>query len=139
MGSYVILDRAIFPSQDIRYTGRGTGAKPKVRKDLMLAPKFLKPTVPVPSNAVPENAEGDHIMEGEQTMEGEQAVVEPTGRVTLCSCEGNPCSCGGFVCKSVTGDFVCPNQVSADPDQVSADANPERSVVAYTPPNTRGN
>ena len=36
------------------------------------------------------------------------------------------------MCKSVTGDFVCPNQVSAD-------ANPERSVVAYTPPNNRGN
>ena len=131
MGSCVILDRATFPSQDIRYTGRGTGAKPKVRKDLMLAPNFLKPKVPVPSNVVPDPAEGDHIMEGEQTVEGEQAVVEPAGRVTLCSCEGNPCVCGGFVCKSVTGDFVCPNQVSAD-------ANPERSVVAYTPPNTRG-
>ena len=126
MGSYVILDRAIFPSQDIRYTGRGTGAKPKVRKDLVLAPNFLKPKVPMPSEVVPDPAEGNQI------VEGEQAVVEPAGRVTLCSCEGNPCSCGGFVCKSVTGDFVCPNQVSAD-------ANTERSVVAYTPPATRGN
>ena len=132
MGSYVILNRAIFPSQDIRYTGRGTGAKPKVRKDVMLAPNFLKPKVPVSNSAVPESAEGDHVVEGEQPMEGDQDVVEPIGRVSLCSCEGNPCSCGGFVCKSVTGDFVCPNQVSAN-------ANPVRSVVAYTPPNTRGN
>ena len=132
MGSYIILDRSIFPSQDIRYTGKGTGAKPKVRKDVKMAPGFLKPKVPMPGSAVPESDKGDHVKEGEQPMEEEQDIVGPIGRVTLCSCEGNPCSCGGFVCKSVTGDFVCPNQVSAD-------ANPERSVVAYTPPNNRGN
>ena len=132
MDSCINLDRSTFPYQDIRYTGRGTGAKPKVRKDLVLAPNFLKPKVPKPSDLVQDPTEGDQIMEGEQAIVEEQAVVEPAGRVTLCSCEGNPCSCGGFVCKSVTGDFVCPNQVSAD-------ANPERSVVAYTPPTTRGN
>ena len=126
MDSCINLDRSTFPYQDIRYTGRGTGAKPKVRKDHVLAPNFLKPKVLKPSDLVQDPTEGDQI------VEGEQAVVEPAGRVTLCSCEGNPCGCGGFVCKSVTGDFVCPNQVSAD-------ANTERSVVAYTPPATRGN
>ena len=130
MDSSVNLDRAIFPYQDIRYTGRGTGAKPKVRKDVVLAPTFLKPKVPMPgSEVVPNPDEGN---QGNQSVEEVQDVVEPTGRVTLCSCEGNPCGCGGFVCKSVSSDFVCPNQVSAE-------ANTERSVVAYTPPATRGN
>ena len=130
MGSYVILDRSIFPSQDIRCTG--TGAKPKVRKDVKMAPKFLKPKVPMPGSAVPESGNGDHVKEGGEPMEEGQDNVVPTGRVALCSCEGNPCSCGGFVCKSVGDDFVCPHEVSAN-------ENPERSVVAYTPPNNRGN
>ena len=132
MGSYVVLDRSIFPSQDIRCTGKGTCAKPKVRKDVKMAPKFLKPKVPMPSNAVPESGKGDHVKEGGEPMEEGQDNVVPTGRVALCSCEGNPCSCGGFVCKSVGDDFVCPHEVSAN-------ENPERSVVAYTPPTSRGN
>ena len=97
-----------------------------------MAPKFLKPKVPMPGNAVPESGKGDHVKEGGEPMEEGQDNVVPTGRVALCSCEGNPCSCGGFVCKSVGDDFVCPHEVSAN-------ENPERSVVAYTPPNNRGN
>ena len=126
MDSSINLDRAIFPYQDIRYTGRGTGAKPKVRKDVVLAPNFLKPKVPMPGSEVVPNP-----VEGDQSVEGDQNEVEPTSGIALCSCEGTPCSCGGTVCKAVGGDFVCP-------DQVSTNTNTERSVVAYTPPVNRG-
>ena len=112
MDSSVNLDRAIFPYQDIRYTGRSTGAKPKVRKDVVLAPNFLKPKVPMPGSVVvPKPTEAD------------KNVVVPTSEIA-------PCSCGGTICKSVDGDNVCPGQVNT---------NTERSVVAYTPPvNNRG-
>ena len=112
MDSSVNLDRAIFPYQDIRYTGRGTGAKPKVRKDVVLAPNFLKPKVPMPgSEVVPD------------PIEENKSVVEPTSEIA-------PCSCGGTICKSVDGDNVCPSP---------SNTNTERSVVAYTPPvNNRG-
>ena len=129
MDPSVDLDRAIFPYQDIRYTGRGTGARPKVRKDVVLAPNFLKPQVPMPSGvAVPEPIEasdGVVSVPGEATdnvvpvpVEGDDVVVEPTSEVA-------PCSCGGTIYKSVDGDSVCPNPNNT---------NTERSVVAYTPP-----
>ena len=126
MDSSVNLDRAIFPYQDIRYTGRGTGAKPKVRKDVVLAPNFLKPKVPMPGSEVVPNP-----VEGDQGVEGDQNEVEPTSGIALCNCEGTPCSCGGTVCKAVGDDFVCPHEVDAN-------TNTERSVVAYTPPVNRG-
>ena len=137
MGSSVILDRSIFPSQDIRYTG--TGAKPKMRREVKMAPEFLKPKVPMPGTALPVILKGDHVKEGGEAMEEEQDNVVPAGRVALCSCEGNPCSCGGFVCKAAGDDFVCPHEVSANENQERVVENPERSVVAYTPPNNRGN
>ena len=72
MDSSKNLDRAIFPYQDIRYTGRGTGAKPKVRKDVVLAPNFLKPKVPMPgSEVVPNPDEGN---QGNQSVEEVQDV-----------------------------------------------------------------
>ena len=106
------LDPVIFPYQDIRYTAKNTGAKPKVWKDVKLAPNFLKPKVPMPGSVVvPKPAEGD------------RNVVEPTSEIA-------PCSCGGTVCKSVDGDGPCPTP------NVS---NTERSVVTYTPPvNNKG-
>ena len=117
------LDRAIFPYQDIRYTGRGTGARPKVRKDVVLAPNFLKPQVPMPSGVVvPEPIEAtDNVVP--VPVEANEIVVEPTSEIA-------PCSCGGTICKSVDGDNVCPSP---------SNTNTERSVVAYTPPvNNRG-
>ena len=111
MDSSVNLDRAIFPYQDIRYSGRSTGAKPKVRKDVVLAPSFLKPKVPMPGSVVvPKPTEAD------------KNVVVPTSEIA-------PCSCGGTVCKSVDGDNICP----------TPNVNTERSVVTYTPPvNNKG-
>ena len=100
------LDPVIFPYQDIRYTGKNTGAKPKIRKDVKLAPNFLKPKVPMPGSVVvPKPNEAD------------KPVVEPTNEIA-------PCSCGGTVCKSVDGDGVCP---------MPSVSNTERSVVTYTP------
>ena len=61
MGSSVILDRSIFPSQDIRYSG--AGARPKVKKEVKMAPRFLKPIVPMPGSTVPEVDKGDVFME----------------------------------------------------------------------------
>ena len=138
MGSSVILDRSIFPSQDIRYSG--AGARPKMKKEVKMAPRFLKPRVPMPGSAVPEVGKGVVVIkEGGEAMEEGQDSVVPDGRVALCSCEGNPCSCGGFVCKAAGDDFVCPHEVSANENQEISVENPERSVVAYTPPNNRGN
>ena len=56
MGSSVILDRSIFPSQDIRYSG--AGARPKMKKEVKMAPGFLKPRVPMPGSSVPEVSQG---------------------------------------------------------------------------------
>ena len=138
MGSSVILDRSIFPSQDIRYSG--TGARPKMKKEVKMAPRFLKPRVPMPGSTVPEVDKGDVFMEeGCEAMEEGQDSVIPDGRVALCSCEGNPCSCGGFVCKAAGEDFVCPHEIRNDEDQDVVVENPERRVVAYTPPHNRGN
>ena len=123
MDSSANLDRAIFPYQDIRYSGRSTGAKPKVRKDVVLAPSFLKPKVPMPGSVVvPEPIEADDNVVP-VPIEANENVVEPTSEIA-------PCSCGGTICKSVDGDNVCPSP---------SNTNTERSVVAYTPPvNNRG-
>ena len=141
MGSSVILDRSIFPSQDIRYSG--AGARPKVKKEVKMAPRFLKPVVPMPGSTVSEVDKGDVFMEeGSEAMEEGQDNVVPLAagsRVVLCSCEGNPCSCGGFVCKAAGEDFVCPHEIRADENQEVVVENPERRVVAYTPPHNRGN
>ena len=101
------LDPVIFPYQDIRYTAKETGTKPKVRKGVKLAPNFLKPKVPMPGSVVVPKPD-----------EADRNVVEPTNEIA-------PCSCGGTVCKSVDGDSVCPNPNNT---------NTERRVVAYTPP-----
>ena len=67
------LDPVIFPYQDIRYTGKNTGAKPKIRKDVKLAPNFLKPKVPMPGSVVvPKPNEAD------------RNVVEPTNEIAPC-------------------------------------------------------
>ena len=151
MGSSVILDRSIFPSQDIRYSGGG--ARPKVKKEVKMAPGFLKPKVPMPGSTVPEVDEGNVFLEeGSEAMDEGQDNVVPLAagsRAVLCSCEGIPCSCGGFVCKAVGEDFVCPHEIGDDKGQdvvvenperrVVLVENPERRVVAYTPPHSRGN
>ena len=150
MGSSVILDRSIFPSQDIRYSG--SGARPKVKKEVKMAPGFLKPKVPMPGSAVPGVNEGNVFLEeGSEAMDEGQDNVVPLAagsRAVLCSCEGIPCSCGGFVCKAVGEDFVCPHEIGDDKGQdvvvenperrVVLVENPERRVVAYTPPHDRG-
>ena len=150
MGSSVILDRSIFPSQDIRYSGGG--ARPKVKKEVKMAPGFLKPRVPMPGSIVPEVDEGNVFLEeGSEAMDEGQDNVVPLAagsRAVLCSCEGIPCSCGGFVCKAVGEDFVCPHETGDDKDQnvvvenserrVVLVENPERRVVAYTPSHSRG-
>ena len=112
MDSCVNLDPSLFPYQDIRYTAKETGTKPKVRKGVKLAPNFIKPKVPMPSSVV-----------APKPIEGDGNVVKPTNEVA-------PCSCGGTVCGSVDGDSPCPTP------NVS---NTERSVVTYTPPvNNKG-
>ena len=133
MKSPIILDRSVFPYQDIRHTGGG--AKPKVKREVKMAPGFLKPKVPMPCGAVPEVNEGNVFVEegGEAMDEGpdDVAPLAAGSRATLCSCEGILCSCGGYVCEAVGDDFVCPHQVDTN-------TNTERSVVAYTPPVNRG-
>ena len=150
MGSSVILDRSIFPSQDIRYSG--SGARPKVKKEVKMAPGFLKPRVPMPGSTVPEVDEGNVFLEeGSEAMDEGQDNVVPLAagsRAVLCSCEGIPCSCGGFVCKAVGEDFVCPHETGDDKDQDVVVENPERRVVlvenserrvvAYAPSHSRG-
>ena len=150
MGSPEVFDRSVFPYQDIRHTGGG--ARPKVKREVKMAPGFLKPKVPMPGGTVPEVNEGNVFVEGgsEAMDEGQDNVVPLAAgsRAVLCSCEGIPCSCGGFVCKAVGEDFVCPHETGDDKDQdvvvenperrVVLVENPERRVVAYTPPHSRG-
>ena len=150
MGSSVILDRSIFPSQDIRYSGGG--ARPKVKKEVKMAPGFLKPRVPMPGSTVPEVDEGNVFLEeGSEAMDEGQDNVVPLAagsRAVLCSCEGIPCSCGGFVCEAVGEDFVCPHGTGDDKDQDVVVENPERRVVlvdnserrvvTYVPSHNRG-
>ena len=151
MGSSVVLDRSVFPYQDIRHTGGG--ARPKVKRGVKMAPEFLKPKVPMPGGTVPEVNDGSvFVEEGSKAMDEGQDDVAPLAagsRAALCSCEGIPCSCGGFVCETVGEDFVCPHETGDDKDQdvvvenperrVVLVENPERRVVAYTPPHNRGN
>ena len=64
MVSCVNLDPSVFPYQDIRYTGKETGTKPKTKKDVKLAPIFIKPKVPMPGSVVvPMPFGGDSIKE----------------------------------------------------------------------------
>ena len=112
MDSYVNLNPSVFPYQDIRYTGKATSTKPKTRKDVKLAPAFIKPKVPMPGGVVAPKA-----------IDGDSTVENPTSEVYLCGGEGT-------VSGSVGGDSPCPTP------NVS---NTERSVVKYTPPvNNKG-
>ena len=131
MKSPVILDRSVFPYQDIRNTGGG--AKPKVKREVKMAPGFLKPKVPMPGGTVPEVNEGNvFVEEGSVAMDEGPDDVAPLAagsRAALCSCEGIPCSCGGYVCEAVGEDFVCPHKTGDDKDQGEVVENPERRVV----------
>ena len=117
MDSCVNLDPSVFPYQDIRYTmGKDTGTKPKPKKDVKLAPVFIKPKVPMPSSVViPVPIGGDSI------KEKPNSGVAPSSSLV---------GSGGTAGGSVGGDSSCstPNV-----------SNTERSVVKYTPPvNNKG-
>ena len=131
MKSPVILDRSVFPYQDIRNTGGG--AKPKVKREVKMAPGFLKPKVPMPGGTVPEVNEGNvFVEEGGVAMDEGPDDVAPLAagsRTELCSCEGILCSCGGYVCEAVGEDFVCPHKTGDDKDHGEVAENPERRVV----------
>ena len=65
MDSCVILDPSVFPYQDVRYTGKGTGAKPKIKKDAKLSPIVPKPKVSVRGDVViPQPSSGSGVTEG---------------------------------------------------------------------------
>ena len=106
MYSCVNLDPSVFPYQDIRYTGKETGTRPKNKKDVKLAPIFIKPKVPMPGSVVVPKPIG-----------GDSTIGKPTSRVT-------PSGSGGTAGGSVGGDSTC-----ATPGV----SNTERSVVKYTP------
>ena len=121
----IILDRSVFPYQDIRNTGGG--ARPKVKREVKMAPGFLKPKVPMPVGTVSEVVE-----EGGVAMDEGPDDVAPLAagsRTELCSCEGIRCSCGGYVCEAVGEDFVCPHKTGDDKDHGEVAENPERRVV----------
>ena len=112
MDSCVNLDPSVFPYQDIRYTGRETGTKLKTKKDIKLAPIFIKPKVPMPGSVVVPKPIGE-----------DSTIGKPTGGVT-------PSGSGGADGSSVGGDSSCPSP---------SFSNNERSVVKYTPPvNNKG-
>ena len=109
MDSSVNLDPSVFPYQDIRYTmGKDTGTKPKPKKDVKLAPVFVKPKVPMPGSVVVPKPIG-----GDSTIEEPNSGVAPSS------------GSGGTAGGSLGGDSSCstPNV-----------SNTERSVVKYTPP-----
>ena len=117
MDSSVNLDPSVFPYQDIRYTmGKDTGTKPKPKKDVKLAPVFVKPRVSMPGSAViPVPIGGDSI------KEKPNRGVAPSPSLVRS---------GGTAGGSVGGDSWC-----ASPGV----SNTERSVVKYTPPvNNKG-
>ena len=117
MDSCVNLDPSVFPYQDIRYTtGKETGTKPKPKKDVKLAPVFVKPKVPMPGSVVvPVPIGGDSI------KEKPNRGVAPSPSLV---------GSGGTAGGSVGGDSTC-----ASPGV----SNTERSVVKYTPPvNNKG-
>ena len=111
MDSSVNLDPSVFPYQDIRYTmGKETGTKPKPKKDVKLAPVFVKPKVPMPGSVVvPMPIGGDSIKE------------KPNSGVAPSSLVGSGGTAGG----SLGGDSSCSTPTVS---------NTERSVVKYTPP-----
>ena len=112
MDSRVNLDRSVFPYQDIQYTGRETGTKPKTKKDIKLAPIFIKPKVPMPGSVV-----------APKPIDEDSTIGKPTDGVT-------PSGSGGAGGSSVGGDSSCPTP---------SVSNNERSVVKYTPPvNNKG-
>ena len=111
--SSVILDRSVFPYQDIRYTqGMETGTKPKHKKDPKSAPVFVKPRVPMPGGAnvlVP--------IGGDSTVKDSNSVSTPSPHQVSGGAEGS--------------------SVGGDSSSVSPGSNnTERSVVKYTPPVT---
>ena len=112
MDSCVNLDRSVFPYQDIRYTGRETGTKPKTKKDVKLAPIFIKPKVPMPGSVV-----------APKPIDEDNTIGEPTDGVT-------PSGSGGAGRGSVGGDSSCPTP---------SVSNNETSVVKYiSPVNKKG-
>ena len=108
MDSCVNLDPSVFPYQDIRYTGRETGTKPKTKKDVKLAPIFIKPKVPMPGSVVVPKPIG-----GDSTIEESISGVTPSS------------GSGGTAGGSMGGDSSCSTPTIS---------NTERSVVKYTPP-----
>ena len=107
MDSCVNLDPSVFPYQDIRYTGRETGTKPKTKKDIKLAPIFIKPKVPMPGSVV-----------APKPIDEDSTIGKPTDGVT-------PSGSGGAGGSSVGGDSSCPTP---------SVSNNETSVVKYIPP-----
>ena len=117
MDSCVNLDPSVFPYQDIRYTmGNDTGTKPKPKKDVKLAPVFVKPKVPMPGSVViPVPIGGDSIKENPKRGDASSPSPARSGGTA-----------GGFV----DGDSLCASH---------GVNNTERSVVKYTPPvNNKG-
>ena len=78
MDSCVNLDPSVFPYQDVRYTGKGTGAKPKIKKDAKLSPIVPKPKVSVPGGVVvPQPSSGSGGTAG-GSMGGDSSCSTPT-------------------------------------------------------------
>ena len=112
MDSSVNLDPSVFPFQDIRYTkGKDTGTKPKPKKDIKMAPVFMKPRVPLPSSATIPVPSG-----GDSNKENSKRRATPSPSPVRGGAVG-----GGFV----DGDSSC---------ALPSINNTERSVVKYTPP-----
>ena len=113
MVSSVILDRSVFPYQDIRYIqGMETGTKPKVKKDPKSTPVFVKPKVSMPG--------GTNVLVpvgGDSTVKDSNSVSTPSPHQVSGGAEGS--------------------SLSGDSSSVSPGTNnTERSVVKYTPPVT---
>lgn len=107
MDSCVNLDPSVFPYQDIRYTGKETGTKPKTKKGVKLAPIVIKPKVTMPGGVVVPKPIG-----GESTIEGPNSGVSPLS------------GSGGTAGGSMGGDSSCSTPTVS---------NIERIVVKYTP------
>ena len=77
-----MLDPSVFPYQDVRYTGKGTGAKPKIKKDAKLSPIVPKPKVSVRGDVViPQPSSGSGVtgcgsVGGDGSCNTERSVVK---------------------------------------------------------------